>query len=436
MVQEIKLNQIDSVVTTVGTPWTDGNLPTEKAVRDAIIAASTWGSAWVVPNRFESFTAWETISIWEHVSKYWDWDNFRPAGLPLYMKQVNRLTVLTNAWTNNAPSTPSNINTWQAFTFWVNNKVKRVTYILVLDQWGVANQMIRNLTAKIYAATWVVGSTAVPTWAALFTSNVNAWSTTSTWSTSIFLSFDFTNANLSAGDYCISIEWVLSKNAWAYAQIGMRGGTGHYGNGYNNGAAIANDLYCTVELEWYVLKSQANSSTRYKYLGQATTASTVNNAITVQTRWSITQSWAADDWASWYVSNTLWTLSTTPWTLKIFAGKWVWTNQVGISMLPDLYGNSILSTQTQLVSWTIYYTKSGWLMSAYIQYQGSFANGDITVTISLDNSIYNKSDVEVPPETTWTTVSSTVVIPANCFFVVTLNANVSVIASNIWFIPF
>lgn len=36
MVQEIKLNQIDAVVTTVGTPWTDGNLPTEKAVRDAI----------------------------------------------------------------------------------------------------------------------------------------------------------------------------------------------------------------------------------------------------------------------------------------------------------------------------------------------------------------------------------------------------------------
>lgn len=42
MVQEIKLNQIDSVVTTVGTPWTDGNLPTEKAVRDAIIA---WGGS-------------------------------------------------------------------------------------------------------------------------------------------------------------------------------------------------------------------------------------------------------------------------------------------------------------------------------------------------------------------------------------------------------
>ncbi len=38
MVQEIKLNQIDMVVTTIGTPWTDDNIPTEKAVRDAITA--------------------------------------------------------------------------------------------------------------------------------------------------------------------------------------------------------------------------------------------------------------------------------------------------------------------------------------------------------------------------------------------------------------
>jgi len=47
MVQEIKLNQIDTVVTTVGTPWTDGNIPTEKAVRDAIAAGGSskfWGT--------------------------------------------------------------------------------------------------------------------------------------------------------------------------------------------------------------------------------------------------------------------------------------------------------------------------------------------------------------------------------------------------------
>jgi len=42
MVQEIKLNQIDMVVTTIGTPWTDGNLPTEKAVRDAIAGSAVW----------------------------------------------------------------------------------------------------------------------------------------------------------------------------------------------------------------------------------------------------------------------------------------------------------------------------------------------------------------------------------------------------------
>lgn len=42
MAKKIQLNQIDTVVTTVGTPWTDGNLPTEKAVRDAIVA---WGGS-------------------------------------------------------------------------------------------------------------------------------------------------------------------------------------------------------------------------------------------------------------------------------------------------------------------------------------------------------------------------------------------------------
>ena len=54
MVQEIKLNQIDSVVTTVGTPWTDDNIPTEKAVRDAITAWINYQIIWGATNTIRS----------------------------------------------------------------------------------------------------------------------------------------------------------------------------------------------------------------------------------------------------------------------------------------------------------------------------------------------------------------------------------------------
>lgn len=50
MTQKIKLWQIDNVVTSVGTPWTDDNIPTEKAVRDAIDAAAPtpwWPIDWL-----------------------------------------------------------------------------------------------------------------------------------------------------------------------------------------------------------------------------------------------------------------------------------------------------------------------------------------------------------------------------------------------------
>jgi len=60
MVQEIKLNQIDSVVTTVGTPWTDDNLPTEKAVRDAIGVASSPYTTVTAKTAWVDYQAWPT----------------------------------------------------------------------------------------------------------------------------------------------------------------------------------------------------------------------------------------------------------------------------------------------------------------------------------------------------------------------------------------
>jgi len=66
MVQEIKLNQIDTVVTTVGTPWTDGNLPTEKAVRDAITNSSAQGivRAWTITRNIADVSNTEVIAHW------------------------------------------------------------------------------------------------------------------------------------------------------------------------------------------------------------------------------------------------------------------------------------------------------------------------------------------------------------------------------------
>lgn len=41
MTTKVLTEDINSIVTSIWTPWTDDNIPTEKAVRDAIVASNT-----------------------------------------------------------------------------------------------------------------------------------------------------------------------------------------------------------------------------------------------------------------------------------------------------------------------------------------------------------------------------------------------------------
>jgi hypothetical protein len=338
MVQEIKLNQIDTVVTTVGTPWTDDNIPTEKAVRDAIAGAGGDSGEWLL-SEIQSVLVWETIAIGEHTSL---------------------VTSMTQLILSNKVSTVNLAGTfWQAITLTVDQTLETVKMYVDPPTW------ITTYTAVVYAATWTVGTNAYPTWAALYTSNTIQTTTGS----ASYIDFVFTGANLTAGDYAIAVTW----NRWTAADLDTYGSTAsvHAGNlfykHWSTGVytTAVSDLYFVfVFSPWYALLSQANDTNRITYLWKAKTGNTINQSIDIYTEWPATEAGIVTD-SQYYLSNTPGTISTTPGTNTILVWKWINTNILRLS--PQILWDSL-----SYVVNTYYYTAT----TLSISYsQGTPANG-------------------------------------------------------------
>ncbi len=179
MVQEIKLNQIDAVVTTVGTPWTDDNIPTEKAVRDAIIAAGIWGwwwgsdlldivtftrvasaanwtvtyahSAWVIPEYImlqSSADTWDDRNTWSD----WRWNlsvngctywSFNDGGADT--STTHSVVLRTQVWPEEKAS-------------WVITAITSTTFDITWTLTGTPTGTTFNIVAYVYWPTWASAS--------------------------------------------------------------------------------------------------------------------------------------------------------------------------------------------------------------------------------------------------------------------------------------
>lgn len=151
MPKKIQLNQIDTVVTTVGTPWTDDNIPTEKAVRDAILAIS-WGVSWpvswldwVVSDSAANITYYANYrwaTTWTRaVGGVWAWYD-RPTQV-IFVSETNAIKRYDLQW--NLLTTT--VTTWAGGLIWWN-ETKRIIF---------TKNGCQKIDLNTWALLWTVG---------------------------------------------------------------------------------------------------------------------------------------------------------------------------------------------------------------------------------------------------------------------------------------
>lgn len=323
-----------------------------------ITPGSGWGSGATVPDKIEVFKAGENINSWEHTSLVWDVEN-----------QASNTTAVTIAWW---PYFNWTMNIGHAFTTSQDNELFWIDVLLTLSKQN-ATPGNYSFEAKLYAASWTVWSTAVPTGPALATSNTIAFSSWELSNNGYGLSFIFPWVNIPAWDYCISIEWSWSTGAWAWNNVWLRAWVwwSHYGNSYQNWVAVASDIVFAVKLKWFAMLSSAAAVWTAKYLWQATESKLIWEDINIKTRGTITQTGATNDESIRYLSNTPWVLASSAWTIEAIAGKWIWTNQVSLRWLSDVsvWDNWIRKWPARVTLFPIdFYSAWGWLLTANLDY--------------------------------------------------------------------
>lgn len=305
-----------------------------------------WAVSWIwwgwstVEDKFETFIAAESISIWDHVS------------LSYYIQQQSDDSDLINSINSANVWVWVTVNYGEAFPWEVsspvNTFVPRIRISTVSESWWSNQGTAYSLTAKIYAISGSLWTTAVNTWPALLTSNVVSWSVSFT---TVVLNPTFTFdwiTNLPAWNYAIKIEWTITSSVTNNSGVIRFYGdnTGSYvWNAINNSSAVAADdlSFVLKSTVWFVVKSDASNTDRLLYRGKATEAKIVWENIIIQTRWTIAQTWATNAREVRYLSNTLWTLASTPWTNTIIVWKWISTNNVSLRWLADLSDTELLT---------------------------------------------------------------------------------------------
>ena len=336
-----------------------------------------WG-AWVVPDKIETYRAWQTISLNQHLS------------LGNFVEQQSDDSDMIHSVSSAGSWVPVTVNYWEAFVWQVDSALKtfvpRMRMSTNSESWGIDEQTNYSWTAYIYAVTGTVGSTAVQTWAALRTSNTVSWSVTFA---NIVQNPTFTfadNTPLPAWDYAVKIEGTITSVNNAPSWI-LR----FYGD--NTGAYSWNAIDWTTAEPWedlsftitsaadLALVSDASDENRLRYIWQATEAKNINENILVKTRGTIAKTWATESWEFRYLSDTPWEIDTTPWTNLIFVWKGWGADIVSLRWLADFSSEQFEDSFT----WTYeFYTAWGWILNFIGSVSLSWASVSLTTQISDD----------------------------------------------------
>lgn len=205
MTTKVLTEDINSIVTSVWTPWTDGNIPTEKAVRDAIVAA--WGGvSWIrasvitEQNDFTWALSPTPVEVFSHLIQK---QNFS-IGKPIIIESAIAInhSVSSPSWTNVSSfdfiiwGNNYNVNLWwwsNRFSTWTNESIWRIYRIIMTP----INSTTLDVVISYVTYRWNIGSTS--TWLLTFLDTWNYWRT---------YTFDIDD------DLPVSLEVSAFNNTW------------------------------------------------------------------------------------------------------------------------------------------------------------------------------------------------------------------------------
>lgn len=325
-----------------------------------------------LPYSDHTMQAWETILEGQHTSTgTYQWVSI----------DVNTDNLKTY-------SSPATINFGQCFIWEVAWNLTTLTTKWDGINYGSSNVRIDwSTTAKIYAITGTYGVDSTKTWPALYTSDVVPWSLYNQLAYMWYASFDTThtfNDTIQPGTYVVMIEWNLSTAFGSWWEIRIKwdaAWAAYAGNVVDDTTPVADQniygVFSSDEVLVYV--SNATNALLSNWQWLATETKNIWETISLQLTWEIDQSWADDDWALWYLSDTPGELSLTPWTnVRIIAQ---WSDVDKARMWRDNYDTETITRNTT------YYTNTWWVAGGAFSITYSWINvwWYVIISVSDDN---------------------------------------------------
>lgn len=331
-----------------------------------------------LPYNDDSYLAVETITLWQHCCRQiYD-------GIELTDRSA---TLQSMTW----PATP--IHYWQCFYLPIDSDVTTIESIMR----GYSNYQVTahaTLVAKIYAITGTYWVDAVPTWSALYTSNTL---TPTRYEQVLWFYYTaiFTfGSTIPAWYYCMMIEWTIyhTSRGWqsgvSLSILGDTTSVVYDWNTVDDTTPVPNvnmnfDLNTTpVDV---VAVADASDISRSDRVWQATESKIANESIVLQDQWEIDQTWALNDRALRYLSDTPGEISTTPWTNLSIIAQGSGTDKAWMGRIQE--DDTIDITNTD-----VHYTNTECILEAnfFVTYSGTQYWASIEVQISDDNVTYVK----------------------------------------------
>lgn len=300
----------------------------------------------------------EVFVAWENITQS-DIDNwFNSLGfITNYSSPIKQETWATyyNIWTSTSATAQ-----WQSFTITEPTTIQ--TIVLKMSK---VNAPSGNLSIDIYSNTWTI-----LIWSS---TNTIAESSLSAFSTFWLQTFNFNNLVLVPGVYYLKVKTDRANNTSNYSIV-QASNTNPYSGWANYEISNTNvwtlisgsDLYFSIWLTTNysidkLYKTDATNINKANPICFWVTPANIDENIIADTSWITpytVSSW--DIWKPFYLSNTPWAISTTPWTNWIKVGKGT-TNWI----LLDLNSNNIWNVVGRAF-WTNYLAPSDWFVVWFV----------------------------------------------------------------------
>lgn len=299
--------------------WTSDTLyPSQNAVKVYVDNIEL-----ITPNTKTNVTYWETISAWDALR---NWAIITTTASTPYVSTNNWAE--TRIWYNTTYQYP-----WQSIQTITSWETIKSMSALIYKSWTPTG----NLTMKVYSDT---SGTLVAT-----SSNTISESTDLTASQVTDVTFNFANESLPIGTYYVRIETDRANSTTNYTNWVMRTDNeyplwaSYYINSSNTWILWTTnaDKNFTLVLENFtedtskIYKTDATDSSKINFIWFASESWVLDDVKKLNTAWVDGNQSGLTIWSDYYLSDTAWEISTTPWTNSVKVWKAISATEILIN---------------------------------------------------------------------------------------------------------